>query len=346
MKRPSLPYLETRLKNGKTYWYFRRKPGKPVRLPDPADDAFLIEYKKAKEGRAPMPGRTSIAALVQSYKVHGNYSTRGKRTREDYDAALAHIVRVAGERDVSAITMPGVVRAMEDNNARIRFANYLGQLYNILCKHAVKIGWTKSNPLVGLELLPVPKEKRRPHIPWPDWAVETFRAEAAPMALLAFEIGVGTCQRAEDLTRFRWSDYDGENMRIRSSKTDVDGIIPCTPQLKAALDRAEKKGLTILTNRRGQPWSYAALATVMYAERKRLGLSAYDNHGMRYRGIMELAWAGCDDDEIASFSLHVSKAMIVKYAGQARQIMRARAAGTKRTEQARNKNGQTSGQTR
>jgi hypothetical protein len=55
---------------------------------------------------------------------------------------------------------------------------------------------------------------------------------------------------------------------------------------------------------------------------------------------MELAWAGCDDDEIASFSGHATKSMIRKYAGEARQIMRARQAGAKWlcTQQTRNRN--------
>jgi hypothetical protein len=45
---------------------------------------------------------------------------------------------------------------------------------------------------------------------------------------------------------------------------------------------------------------------------------------------MELAWAGCDDDEIASYSGHSSKAMIINHAGEARQIMRAKQAWQKR----------------
>jgi hypothetical protein len=57
---------------------------------------------------------------------------------------------------------------------------------------------------------------------------------------------------------------------------------------------------------------------------------AYDQHALRYRGVMELAWAKCTDDEIASYSGHTSKAMIIKYAGEARQMMRARQAAAKR----------------
>jgi hypothetical protein len=56
----------------------------------------------------------------------------------------------------------------------------------------------------------------------------------------------------------------------------------------------------------------------------------HDLHALRYRGVQELAWAGCTDDEIAAFSGHASIAMIRKYAGEARQVMRARTAAKKR----------------
>ena len=49
-----------------------------------------------------------------------------------------------------------------------------------------------------------------------------------------------------------------------------------------------------------------------------------------HAGYIIVAWAGCDDDEIASYSGHASKDMIRKYAGQARQIMRAQTAAEKR----------------
>ncbi len=75
--------------------------------------------------------------------------------------------------------------------------------------------------------------------------------------------------------------------------------------------------------------TYRRMAEIMLAERKRLGTEENDLHAMRYRGIMELASAGCSDDEIASYSGPVTMAMIRKYAGIARQIMRARQASAK-----------------
>lgn len=69
--------------------------------------------------------------------------------------------------------------------------------------------------------------------------------------------------------------------------------------------------------------TYRDMARIMLEERKRLGLVVFDQHALRYCGVMELVQAGCSDDEIAIYSGHTSKAMIVKCAGEARQIMRA-----------------------
>lgn len=71
----------------------------------------------------------------------------------------------------------------------------------------------------------------------------------------------------------------------------------------------------------------AAVRKVHVAERQRLGA---ESHDLRYRGVMELAFAGCTDEEIGSISGHESKAMIRKYAGDARQMMLAKSANKKR----------------
>lgn len=131
-----------------------------------------------------------------------------------------------------------------------------------------------------------------------------MRAEASPDALLIFEIGVGSVQRPGDWVDFTWGDYDGETLQLRQNKTDVPLRLPCTAQLRAALDRAKAAldfaphpSRLILARADGSAMDYHAMARVMIAERKRLGLMAFDQHALRYRGVMELAWTGCDDDD-------------------------------------------------
>ena len=168
--------------------------------------------------------------------------------------------------------------------------------------------------------------------------METWRREAFDLPMLIFELGVGSVQRPGDLNAFTWRQYeDGQNLKITQGKTGVELLLPCTPSLKAQLDRQKAElgenlepDRPILANDDGTPMSYFKIARIMRAERERLGLLEHDLHAMRYRGVMELAWAGCDDDEIMSFSGHKTKKMVIKYAGFARQIMRAGTAAEKR----------------
>jgi hypothetical protein len=73
----------------------------------------------------------------------------------------------------------------------------------------------------------MPDERMAEHVPWTDAAAAAWRAEVAPLERLAFEIGVGVMPRPEDLTRFRWDDYDRVNLRLRSTKTSKAGSSLC-----------------------------------------------------------------------------------------------------------------------
>jgi hypothetical protein len=292
-------------------------------------EAFDREYWAILSGKQ-AAARTGWRALIDSYRRSDRWTALKPRTRADYETVLVYIAEALGDRDVARLIRRDVIAAQEANRHRTRFANYIAQVMSVLCEHAIDIGWRKDNPAKGVRALKTPEERRQPHRPWPDWAVEHWRAAAGPLPRLIFEVGVGSVQRPADWTRFRWSDYDGEALRVVQSKTDKALLLPATTALRAALDAAPRRGLTILQDEAGRPLSYARVAAIMLRERKRLGLEAYDLHALRYRGVMELAWAGCDDEEIAAYSGHSSREMIAKYAGEARQVMRARQARDKR----------------
>ena len=126
----------------------------------------------------------------------------------------------------------------------------------------------------------------------------------------------GSVQRPADLTRFRWADYDGTNLRVVQSKAGVALSLPCRSKLRAALDRAEPDPCapvkTILRNMHGQPMTYHGMAAMMRLERHRPGLFTHDLHALRYRGVMELAWSDCTDSEMSAYSAHASVAMVRK----------------------------------
>lgn len=313
-------------------WYVRLQ-GRyhPIRAEEGTAE-FDRQYWEVMTGKR-MAAKTSFEALIGSYRRSDRWTALKPRTRADYEKVLEYLRDKIGSGDVKALTRAHVIDAQEANRHRTRFANYIVQMLVILCEHAIDIGWLTHNPAKGVRALKTPAGRQRVHVPWPDWAVDKFRAEAGILERLIFEIGVGTVQRPGDWPRFTWGDYDGETLRLKQGKTGVALILPCGRQLRAALDAAKRAlevvpiaARPILVKRDGNPMSYRYIAQVMLKERRRLGLEAFDLHALRYRGVKELAWAGCTDEQIAAFSGHATVAMIAKYAGEARQEIRARQA--------------------
>lgn len=297
---------------------------------------FDREYWEILIGKR-MQAKTSWNALIEDYRTSDRWLGLKPRTRQDYDKVMLYLREKIGPRDVKSLTRSDVIAAQKANSHRTRFANYIPQMLVILCEHAIDLGWIANNPAKGVRALKTPQHRKKEHLPWPDWAVDKFRAEASELPRLIFEIGVGSVQRPGDWVGFRWGDYDGDSLTLRQNKTDKPLVLPCTAELKSALDTAKAAlgvipiaGKPILSKLDGNPMGYRYMSQVMLRERRRLGLEAYDLHALRYRGVQELAWQGCTDDEIAAYSGHATKAMIEKYAGEARQVMRARQAREKR----------------
>ncbi|WP_347310691.1 hypothetical protein [Defluviimonas sp. SAOS-178_SWC] len=109
-----------------------------------------------------------------------------------------------GTRDTKVLTRADVIAAQKANAHRTRFANYIPQMFVVLCEHASDLGWLKDNPAKGVRALKTPEDCKRMHLPWPDWAVEKFRQEANDLCCLIFEIGVGSVQRPGDWVGLRW----------------------------------------------------------------------------------------------------------------------------------------------
>jgi integrase-like protein len=311
-------------------YHYVRKNGNYYRIhAEPGTQEYDAEYWQILTGRRASL-KTSYKKLIENYRKSDRWTDLAPRTRADYEKVHEYLLEKAGNKDAKKTRRVDIITAMDANRHRVRFANYIQQTMNVLFEHAIDKGWVDQNPAKGIRLLKTPREKQRPHTPWPDWAVKNFRSECSQQARLILEMGIGSVQRPDDWTRFRWDDFDGTALLVIQQKTGKELYIPCTRHLLDALKIAPRAGETILTKRDGSPLPYRRMAQIMRDERKRLGVLAFDLHALRYRGIHELALHGCTDDEIGSYSGHTSSAMIKKYAGAARQLMRARQAHKKR----------------
>ena len=299
----------------------------------PEGDRLYWEILTGKRAEA----KRSWGAAIDLLKASDRWAGLSPRYRADLEPVLIYLNEKIGKRDVAKLTQPDIYEAMDANRHRVRFANYLPVAVSLIFKVIVRLRWLTENPATGIELLKVPKDRQKPHLPWTNAAVAKWRTDALPLPRLIFEIGVGSVQRPGDWIGFTWGDYDGDSLRLRQNKTDKPLVLPCTAALKAALDGAKAAlpfaplpNRHVLTKGDGSAMSYHYMAAVMTSERQRLGLMAHDLHALRYTGVRELAWHGCSDDQIASYSGHSSKSMIRKYAGEARQETQARQAREKR----------------
>lgn len=299
---------------------------------------FDQQYWEILRGRK-FAAKTSWRALISSYRKSYRWQKLRPATRTTYEAVLTYIEAKNGSRDATLTKRKDVIAAMDANVKRPKFSNDIPAVMSVLFEHAIDIGWMESNPARGVKKRPIPEDRRRPHIVPTDETLEKWRAEAHLRPLVIFELGLGSVQRIADWPSFNWGDYDGANLNLKGqSKTGKPLHLPCTPELKAALDRwKDSLGFTphpskaILIGTRGNRMTKSYCSQILRKERIRLGLKgAFDQHGLRYRGVMDMAWAGCSDEEIMSYSGHENKSMVVKYAGLARQIVRATTAAEKR----------------
>ena len=328
MKRALPKYVYRQTIKGVVYRYFRRG-GVTVRV-DPSAPDFWHVYARLESDRNPAPSNRTFGALIDHYYRSKKFNTCKPRTQADYRLIAERIRASMGTKDPAKVQRHHVVRWQDELDGRA--ASYFVQVMSNLLGHAADIGWRQDNPCRGIHLAQT--TRKAPHLPWPVWAIEKWRAEARPLPRLIFEVGLGSCQRPADWTRFDWEHFDGDKLTLTQGKTDKPLTIPASIPMKVALAKRPKVmrlgGTPILTGHNGKRLTYRRMAEIMRDERERLGTLAYDLHGLRYTAVQEFARAGCTDDEIASYSGHNTRAMVEKYAGEVRQIARAESARKKR----------------
>jgi integrase len=314
------PYVYAKGRKG--YLYFSRG-GVLRRMPeDPTSAEFAEAYARARSAVAvPVkPRGDSFAALVAHYKGSPRYGKLAPRTKADYDKVLAFIADRLGHLPPAKMRRKDVVRARDSNAETVRFANYLVQVLRILFNHACDIGWRDDNPAKGVSLIQTGKIDRKA---WPADLIAAYRAAAGDRALLIFELCLGTGQRIGDVLRMRWDHLEAGGMHVRQGKTRRPLWVPLTARLGALLADTPRRGLTMLCDDDGRPLRYWQARHAVAAVRAQIGAEAYDIHALRYTAAAELAALGCSDDLIMAVTGHSTAAMVAKYAGPARQKVRA-----------------------
>lgn len=335
MKGRDLPsYIHRRKRDGKLL--FRKRYGaKIVEIPmqtqfpvgEPVPFALHQERERLLQAPAPVARGSTVAHVIERYQRSPEFDGLAPRTRADYRKHLAFLQDKLGHLEPKSIERHHVIQWRDTwAKASPHRANYRLRIMRIVMERAIDFGLlpTGGNPVKGVSEVKYEKIERQP---WPDHLVADARNGAEARTGLLFELLLGTGQRIGDVLKMKWSDFDGEAISVRQSKTGSNLWIPAPQMLLQALSKAPRRSVFILTNHAGTgPWSYRGAHDAVMKLRRAIGAEAYDIHSLRYTATAELARVGLDDALIMAITGHKTNRMVQLYAGPERQKARARAA--------------------
>jgi integrase len=200
-------------------------------------------------------------------------------------------------------------------------------LMSVVFRLAVRDGLLDINPCAGGEMIYV---GTRVDTIWSSPQVGAFLAQYKfaymHMPLL---IGLWTGQREGDVLRLKWSQYDGQTLKLHQRKGRRRGkhgqastvVIPVAEPLKAALDAelAARKAAkvsplriedqTICLTSEGDAWQegrkgYTGFIHMFSEARKAAGIDDVSFGDLRGTAVTRLALAGCTVPEICAITGH------------------------------------------
>jgi hypothetical protein len=245
-------------KNGSYYRRFKIKRDARwvdhyVKLPAPTDPNFAEELARVEA--KPVPRRTAregtMAALITERRIILAMEEMAQSTRRNWHYYLALIEEQHGHRSVADLRKAHVFRIRDAMAATPGKAdNYIAKLTALL-EFACERDWIAHNPARG-----VPKLSKGEHAPWPAHVISQALDAADDMLGLAIVTGLCSSQRLSDVIRMQHGWHDRRMMRVPASvKTKTPANIPMHPMWLEALDRVERRAVTILYDRFGRPFS-------------------------------------------------------------------------------------------
>lgn len=280
-------------------------------------DGTVREYRYgAYKGKPTRVASDSIEALMRAYTRSPAWrglaeSTKANRTT--YLRAFASISHVSAKTVIrrQILEIRDVISEQRGNGAAMGFIKAASVLFD----WAIDQGWLTQTPVYKIKPLPCGR--------LPAWTAEQAAvalAGAPERVRRVIILGLYTGQRRGDLCALRWSDYDGETLRIVQQKTGAVVILAVHPDLRTELDAWPREGETILLSARGEPWSPNRLSKLMPEVLQSLGLPVGLNvHGMRKLFAAGMADNGATVHEIQANTGHRTLGMIALYTASADQ---------------------------
>jgi integrase len=322
---PGTDLLYTYIAKGR-YWRFRHKLTGDVALPHVRGLHWSLQKNHAElldivERRAAVkPASTkSFAWLIKKYRNSPEFEALANETQRDYGRTLDLLNDALGEEQfaIATKTMLKVVRDAYSSTPRKahKIKQTLSRLYS----------WAEEQELVPDGMNPaatIKKLKRKGGdqeiVVWSDEEIDLFLKACPQHVLTPVLIALYTGQRREDIVNMRWTQFQGNIVRVRQSKTTALLDIACHTVLRKHLDGLTRNGDKICHPAETDEFTANGLSQAL---RRAVTLTEgmprnRSMHGLRYAAGSRMQEAGCTVAEIQSVLGHNTYAMAMKYATQ------------------------------
>lgn len=312
-----LYWTQTKRKDGSLVKYFYAWKNGPRIKAKYGSQEFIREFNEhIASRRRPQPGL--VFALISEFKTSSAFTQLSSKTKKDYLRYIKLIETEFGDMPIEALNQKevrGEFKSWRDKMAsNPRKADYAWTVLARIFSVAKDRGRISVNPCErGGRLY---GSGDRAEKVWGENAIQKMIENASTPLIDAMMLALWTGQREGDLLKLKWSDYDGQYIRLIQSKTIRHGkrskakrvTIPVSGPLKNYLDSCKKRGIYILMNTRDQPWTEDGFRS---SWGKAFGNARINEdltfHDLRGSAVIRLALAGSTVPEIATFTGHSLK---------------------------------------
>lgn len=307
------------------YWRFRHKLTGECALPgNPGDAHFYSAYAEKLAlleslQRPKSDDSETFNWLIRCYENSAEFRALADLTQRDYSRTLRLLEKELGDQPFKLTTRAMIKAVRDDYATTTRKANKIKQMVSALYSWAEQADLVPAsfNPATGIKKLRT-KGGVREIMVWSDEEITLFLKFAPLHVKTAVLLALYTGQRLKDVAMMPWTDFQGDNIRVRQSKTGTLLDIACHPVLRAHLDNLPRQTIQIVTNALGKPMKPHAVAGAISREVARIeGMpKARSAHGLRYAAAARMEEGGATVAQIVAVLGHRTHAMAMKYSTQ------------------------------
>ena len=258
----------------------------------------VAAYTEAHADNA-KPKKDTFGSLATAYLGSAEFKRLAESTKREYRRFIDSARAKFGKARLKVFSDPrirGDILEWRDQWADApRQAHYAIQTLRLVMTWGVQRGWLLHNPAAGLPSL---YSADRSDIVWTDEEIEAVAAKMKPHVARAFRLASWTGLARGDLLALRWDEVGDLYISRRRSKTKVEQVIPLFDETRAILKKCPRSALTVVTNRRGAPFTARGFSMAVERARKAAGVEGKTLHDVRGSFATRLMRKGFEDREI------------------------------------------------